>query len=53
MYLETLPEDGKGAIAAGVAAGLMISFGQALSVPLLSSTVADFARRSADLIIVY
>lgn len=38
----------KGAIAAGVAAGLMISFGQALSVPLLSSTVADFARRSAD-----
>ena len=38
----------KGAIAAGVVAGLLISFGQAFTVPLLSNTVADFARWSND-----
>lgn len=38
----------KGAIAAGILAGLLMSFGQALTVPLLSTTVADFARWSND-----
>jgi len=38
----------KGAILGGVIGGLLISFGQALTVNALSSTVADFARWSND-----
>lgn len=38
----------KGAIAGGVVAGLLMSFGQALTVPLVSGTIADFVRWSND-----
>jgi len=38
----------KGAIAGGVVAGLLMSFGQALTVPALSHTIADFARWASD-----
>ncbi|MFQ7170958.1 MAG: PTS transporter subunit IIC [Thomasclavelia ramosa] len=38
----------RGAILAGVVAGLLLSFGQALTVGVLSTTVADFARWSND-----
>lgn len=38
----------RGAILAGVVAGLMLSFGQALTVGCLSTTIADFARWSND-----
>jgi len=38
----------RGAIFAGVVAGLLLSFGQALTVSVLSTTVADFARWSND-----
>ena len=38
----------RGAILAGVVAGLMISFGQMLTVGCLSGTIADFARWSND-----
>lgn len=38
----------RGAILAGVTAGLLLSFGQALTVGCLSTTIADFARWSND-----
>lgn len=38
----------RGAILAGVVAGLMLSFGQALTVGCLTNTIADFARWSND-----
>lgn len=38
----------RGAILAGVVAGLMLSFGQALTVGCLGTTIADFARWSND-----
>ena len=38
----------RGAILAGVVAGLMLSFGQMLTVGCLSGTIADFARWSND-----
>ena len=38
----------RGAIIAGVVAGLLLSFGQAFTVGALSTTVADFARWSND-----
>lgn len=38
----------RGAILAGVVAGLMLSFGQALTVGCLNTTIADFARWSND-----
>lgn len=38
----------RGAILAGVVAGLLLSFGQALTVGCLSTTIADFARWSND-----
>ena len=38
----------RGAILAGVVAGLMLSFGQALTVGCLSTTIADFSRWSND-----
>ena len=38
----------KGALLGGVIGGLLISFGQALTVTALSNTVADFARWSND-----
>ncbi len=38
----------RGAVLAGVVAGLMLSFGQALTVGCLPTTIADFARWSND-----
>lgn len=38
----------RGAVAAGVVAGLLLSFGQMFTVGALSTTVADFARWSND-----
>ena len=38
----------RGAVIAGIAAGLMLSFGQMFTVNALSTTVADFARWSND-----
>ena len=38
----------RGALIAGVVAGLLISFGQAMTVAALPTTVADFARWSND-----
>lgn len=38
----------RGAVLAGVVAGLMLSFGQALTVGCLTNTIADFARWSND-----
>ena len=38
----------RGAVLAGVVAGLLLSFGQALTVGCLSTTIADFARWSND-----
>lgn len=38
----------RGALLAGVVAGLLISFGQAMTVAALPTTVADFARWSND-----
>ena len=38
----------RGAIVAGVVAGLLLSFGQALTVGCLGGTIADFARWSND-----
>lgn len=38
----------RGAILAGVVAGLLLSFGQALTVGCLPTTIADFARWSND-----
>lgn len=39
----------RGAVLGGIVVGLLISFGQALTVGALSTTVADFARWSNDL----
>lgn len=38
----------RGAVLAGIVAGLMLSFGQALTVGCLTNTIADFARWSND-----
>ena len=38
----------RGAVLAGITAGLMLSIGQALTVGCLSTTIADFARWSND-----
>ncbi|MFG6333411.1 MAG: PTS ascorbate transporter subunit IIC [Lachnospiraceae bacterium] len=38
----------RGAVLAGVTAGLLLSFGQALTVSCLPTTIADFARWSND-----
>lgn len=38
----------KGAVLAGIGAGLLISFGQWITVSALSTTVPDFIRRSCD-----
>ena len=42
------PGGWRGAVLAGVVAGLMLSFGQALTVGCLPTTIADFARWSND-----